>query len=29
VLVPDPDGVVVQLSATAERFEGTPPDGRC
>ena len=29
VLVPDPDGVVVQLSATGERFEGTPPDGRC
>ena len=29
VLVPDPDGVVVQLSATGERFEGTPPDGAC
>ena len=29
VLVPDPDGVIVQLSATTERFEGTPPDGRC
>lgn len=28
VLVPDPDGVVVQLSSVTERFEGTPPDNR-
>ncbi len=28
VLVPDPDGIVVQLSATTERFEGAPPDER-
>ena len=29
VLVPDPDGLVVQLSAVTERFEGTPPDRGC
>ena len=29
VLVPDPDGLIVQLSAPAERFEGTPPDRSC
>ena len=29
VLVPDPDGVIVQLSSTTERFEGTPPDRDC
>ncbi len=29
VLVPDPDGMVVQLSAVTERFEGTPPDRGC
>ena len=29
VLVPDPDGLIVQLSAPAERFEGTPPDRGC
>ena len=29
VLILDPDGAVLQLSATTERFEGTPPDGRC
>ncbi len=28
VLVPDPDGVIVQLSAPTERFEGTPPGVR-
>ena len=29
VLVPDPDGLVVRLSAVTERFEGTPPDRGC
>ena len=29
VLVPDPDGLAVQLSAVTERFEGTPPDRGC
>ena len=29
VLVPDPDGLVVQLSAVTERFERTPPDRGC
>ena len=29
VLVTDPDGLVVQLSAASERFEGTPPDREC
>ena len=29
VLVPDPDGVIVQLSATTERFEGTPGNRGC
>ena len=29
VLVPDPDGLIVQLSAVTERFEGTPPDRGC
>ena len=29
VLVPDPDGVIVQLSSPAERFEGTPPNRDC
>ena len=29
VLVPDPDGLVVQLSAVTESFEGTPPDRGC
>ena len=29
VLVPDPDGLVVQLSAVTERFEGAPPDRGC
>ena len=28
VLVPDPDGVIVQLSAPTERFGGTPPGAR-
>ncbi len=29
VLVPDPDGVIVQLSSPTERFEGTPPNRGC
>ena len=29
VLVPDPDGVIVQLSSPTERFEGTPPTRGC
>jgi hypothetical protein len=29
VLVPDPDGVIVQLSSPTERFEGTPPNRDC
>ncbi len=29
VILPDPNGVAVQLSATTERFEGTPPEGGC
>ena len=29
VLVPDPDGVIVQLSSPAERCEGTPPNRGC
>ena len=29
VLVPDPDGLIVQLSAVTERFEGTPPERGC
>ena len=29
VLVADPDGLIVQLSAVTERFEGTPPDRGC
>jgi catechol 2,3-dioxygenase-like lactoylglutathione lyase family enzyme len=29
VLVPDPDGVIVQLSSQTERFEGTPPERDC
>lgn len=29
VILPDPDGVAVQLSAVTERFEGTPPDRTC
>ena len=29
VLVPDPDGVIVQLSAPTERFEGTPGNRDC
>ncbi len=29
VLVPDPDGVIVQLSSHTERFEGTPPNRGC
>ncbi len=29
VLVPDPDGLIVQLSAPTERFEGTPANRGC
>ena len=29
VLVSDPDGLIVQLSAVTERFEGTPPNRNC
>ena len=29
VLVPDPDGLIVQLSSVTERFEGTPPSRDC
>ena len=29
VLVPDPDGLIIQLSAVTERFEGTPPAQDC
>ena len=29
VLVPDPDGIIVQLSSATERFEGTPPNRNC
>ena len=29
VLVPDPDGLIVQLSSVTERFEGTPPNRQC
>ena len=29
VLVPDPDGIIVQLSSPTERFEGTPPNRDC
>jgi catechol 2,3-dioxygenase-like lactoylglutathione lyase family enzyme len=29
VLVPDPDGVIVQLSAPTERFEGAPRNRDC
>ena len=29
VLVPDPDGVIVQLSSSTERFEATPPQQDC
>jgi catechol 2,3-dioxygenase-like lactoylglutathione lyase family enzyme len=29
VLVPDPDGLIVQLSSVTERFEGTPPNRGC
>jgi len=29
VVLPDPDGLAVQLSAATERFAGTPPDRGC
>jgi catechol 2,3-dioxygenase-like lactoylglutathione lyase family enzyme len=29
VFIPDPDGVIVQLSSSTERFEGTPPRQGC
>ena len=29
VIVPDPDGLAVQLSAVTEQFEGTPPNRNC
>lgn len=29
VIVPDPDGLIVQLSAVTEQFEGTPPNRNC
>ncbi len=29
VIVPDPDGLAVQLSAVTEQFEGTPPNRDC
>jgi hypothetical protein len=29
VIVPDPDGLIVQLSAVTEQFEGAPPNRNC